>query len=181
VLKYSILISLILPIAVTGKVTAQARPNLVAGARVRLQVVGGPREFLVGKLLLFETTALTVVPSGEMRARRFALAQLRRFEVSRGYHPAVVYGGPAIGAALGLWLGPVILTKEARCSFDIVVPDCMQETSDALIGAAVGGVVFLVATRLVARERWLEVPLAALSVGWLTTHRQLAVRWSFRR
>jgi hypothetical protein len=148
------------PVPVVGQ-EAEA-PYLTPGARIRVWSPELSYGVLVGRLWAFYADSFTVLAEGRLQGLSYV--PLQRFDVSRGRHPAVILGPAAVGAGIGALLGPALITEDQRC--DVVDdPQCGSETPDALIGAAVGGIAFAVLARLVAGERWVEIPLARLRLG----------------
>ncbi len=102
---------------------------------------------------------------------------ISRIEASRGKNPAILFGATAFGATLGALLGPVFITESDACKLGVAPPEeCRKETSEEVIGAIVGGVLFGLIGAALARERWRGVPLddlffdvtraATWRVGW---------------
>ncbi len=149
----------------TGPTTAgaQALPPLKPGVPVRLvaRTAAGPRPF-AGSLLLLDLDSVTIVRPHTVSPVSFSLRSLDRFEVNRGQPRALLYGGPLYGAALGTLFGATALRPDARC---LVLPndqDCRWETSEIIVGAAGGAVLFAVLVRILVPEVWQQLPLREL-------------------
>jgi hypothetical protein len=142
---------------------AQELPPLQPGVAVRLMVrtVAGPRSF-AGALLLLDLDSVTIVPRQALYPVGFPLRSLDRFEVNRGQPRALLYGAPIYGAALGTLFGATALRPDARCR---VLPNdesCQWETSEIVVGAAGGAVLFGILVRLLVPDVWQQIPLSAL-------------------
>jgi hypothetical protein len=152
-------------LAVSTGAGAQALPTLKPGVPVRLVVrtVAGPRSF-AGALLLLDLDSVTIVPRQAVYPVAFPLRSLDRFEVNRGQPRALLYGAPIYGAALGTLFGATALRPDARCR---VLPNdegCRWETSEIVVGAAGGAVLFGIIVRLVVPDVWRQIPVRALVV-----------------
>lgn len=150
----------------TGPLAAQARPRLDAGARVRLTLAGPvERPPVIGRLVLLDLRTLTIVPRGRVRTRQLPYEALRRFEVSAGRSPWLMYGGLITGAAAGTLIG-LSLRDDARCDrLPADDPACRWETAPVLVGAGGGLILSGIAVSLLVPERWRDVPLATLQAS----------------
>lgn len=168
-----------LSVAPGSAAVAQDTPTLKAGVRVRVWPAVLERDFQIGNLLLLGPRSLTILADSANPRMTFALSEIERLDVSRGHHPALIYGAPILGAALGALLAPAIMTEETRCSLDIVDdPECRKEAPDALVGAAIGALLFRIVSRRVARERWAEVPLERFRLGAVVGRAGTLVVWT---
>jgi hypothetical protein len=160
---------------------AQGRPLLRPGARVRLVVRRpGADSLVTGRLLLFTPDTVTIVLRHAVPASfglrdvmrehlapvPFALRDVTRFQVNRGQPREIVYGAPAVGAALGALFGATALAPDAGCD----VPgnedsSCHWVTSATIVGAAGGVVLCSIAVKLFVPEVWQDVPLTAFTLG----------------
>ena len=148
-----------MPVPATGQ--SPEGPPLAPGQRIRIWSPELEEGVLVGKLWAFYADSFTVLAEGRLVGLSYE--PLQRFDVSRGRHPATVVVPAAVGAGIGALLGPALITEDQRCDLGVIDdPACESETPEALIGAAVGGVGFALLGRLVAAERWAEIPLARL-------------------
>ncbi|NIM49984.1 MAG: hypothetical protein GTN78_22410 [Gemmatimonadales bacterium] len=166
--------------AVTGSAAvAQEAPTLKAGARVRVWSAVLEQDFQIGNLLLLGPRSLTILADSANPRMTFALSDIERLDVSRGHHPALVYGAPLLGAALGALLAPALSEEERDCALDIVDdPKCRKEVPDEFVGAAIGALLFRIVFSRVARERWAEVPLEQFHLGAVVGQGGTLALWS---
>jgi len=160
-------LSVAIPCFLTGLTTAAAQelPPLKPGVPVRLvaRTAAGPRSF-AGSLLLVDLDSVTIVPPHVVNPVSFPLRSLDRFEVNRGQPRGLRYGGPIYGAALGTLFAATALRPDARCR---VLPNdegCRWETSEIVVGAAGGAVLFGILVRLLVPDIWQQIPLSALVI-----------------
>jgi len=149
-----------------GAAHAQDRPVLRAGARVRLAVwTPAGRQTVVGALLFLDRDTLTVVRHlGEPES--FAVRRIQYLEVNRGKPKTLSVGLPAGGAALGAWIGTTAFDDDPTCGLPgSEDPSCGWETPAAVVGAAGGVVVALLAVRYLVSEVWQDIPLEHLLVA----------------
>ncbi|MEE8117343.1 MAG: hypothetical protein V3T28_09560 [Gemmatimonadales bacterium] len=140
---------------------AQEPPVLKAGARIRVWVPER-NEPVIGSLFNVGADSLWVFVDS-VQPRAMALRDISYFELSRGKHPALLLGSVFVGGVSGAIVGPAVLTEDDRCRLNVVDdPACRHETSDLLIGVAVGAIALGWLGGWIASERWVEVPL-----GWL--------------
>ena len=100
-----------------------------------------------------------------MTTYRVPVNELRRFEKSLGKDLRVVWGMPAIGAALGAVLVPVLVNRPPRCQADPAASSCSGELPYGVIGAFGGVVVGGLLGGWVAKERWVEIRLSRFALG----------------
>jgi hypothetical protein len=130
---------------------------------VRLTLAVPEQVVLHSRLVLVHPGAVTVRGGDLDSALTFPASVISRLEASRGKNPALILGGAAAGATLGAVLGPVFITESDVCKLGVGPPeDCRKETSEEVIGAIVGGVLFGLIGNALARERWRGVPLGDL-------------------
>lgn len=160
-LRGRLLVPAVLAWVVAEQLAAQARPRLVPSARVRLTLAERTgRPPLLGRLVLFEPDAVTIVPRGRVRTRRFLLHELERLEVSAGQDPWLRYGGLLLGTAIGTAVGLRVLGDDERClGRPPDAPGCRWETAPVLVGAGGGFILSGIAVALLLPERWRRVPL----------------------
>jgi hypothetical protein len=79
---------------------------------------------------------------------------------------------PVLGASLGAILAPALMPESLECQAGGgSSQECGSESPKPLIGAAVGGIVFMLIGNLVGEERWVELDISeyegalALSLG----------------
>jgi hypothetical protein len=141
---------------------AQSQPPLRSGSRIYVvsrELVEGAT---IGQLRFLgrDTITMFVNPTGLVDVSVASIGQLR---VSIGRDPKLIYGVPAIGAAIGALAGPVLITEPEQCKLGYAdVVDCTKEVPDVVVGAAGGAILMGMLTRLIARERWVHVRLDVL-------------------
>lgn len=146
----------------TCTAAAQSQPPLRSGSRIyvvsRELVEGatiGQLRFLSG-----DTITIFVNPTGLVDVPVASIGQLR---VSIGRDPKLIYGVPAIGAAIGALAGSVLVTEPEQCRLGYAdVRDCTKVLPDVVVGAGAGAILMGMLTRLIARERWVHVRLDVL-------------------
>jgi len=139
------------------------------------QTIAGPRSF-AGALLLLDLDSVTIVPRQAVYPVSFPLRSLDRFEVNRGQPRALVYGGPIYGAALGTLFGATALRPDARCRALPNDQGCTWETSEIVVGAAGGAVLFAILVGLLVPDVWQQIPLSTLVIDPGPGTPQLALR-----
>lgn len=145
---------------------AQDRPALRAGARVRFAVwTPAGRQTVVGSLLFLDRDTLTVVRHlGEPES--FPLRRISYLELNRGKPKMLTLGLPVWGAALGAWIGIAAFDEDPACGLSgYDDPSCGWETPAAVVGAASGVVVALLAVRYLVPEAWQDIPMERLLIA----------------
>lgn len=143
-------------------IAAQRQPPLRSGSRIYVvsrELVEGAT---IGRLRFLgrDTITIFVNPMGLVDVSVASIGQLR---VSTGRDPKLIYGAPAIGAALGALVGPVLITEPEQCKLGYAdVVDCTKEVPDVVVGAGGGAILLGMLTQLIARERWVHVRLDVL-------------------
>lgn len=140
---------------------AQPGPTLHARDRVRLEFPTRSPSELIGRLIFLGPDTLTV----RVRSRdlRIPLSAVGSIAVSRGIHPGLQFGAPILGAGVGALVGAAVLPESDRCRLaGDIADECDQILSNEVIGGAWGAVVFTLVASLIARERWVDVPLDLL-------------------
>jgi hypothetical protein len=152
----------LLLLATFSTLTAQTHPPLKPNARMRAWMLLPDTAVWVGKLVVLADRHLVLAVDSAHPRLRLPLREIERLEISRGHDPLLTIGGPIAGAVLGAVLVPALTEESVKCAADAANdPECQSETPEPLIGAAAGAIVFNILARLVARERWAEVPLGA--------------------
>jgi len=143
-------------------IAAQRHPPLRSGSRIYVVSPELAEGATVGQLRFLgrDTITLFVNPVGLVDV---SLASIRQLRVSTGRDPKLVYGLPAIGAAIGALLGPALITEPEQCELGYADAfDCTEELPDVVVGAAGGAIVMGMLTRLIVKERWVHVRLDVL-------------------
>jgi len=148
--------------------TAQGRPALRAGARLRIwHVAAIPRAFTVGRLLTLDPGTLSIVPRGAFDPITIPFAAIDRLEWSRGRHPLIRFGLPALGALLGAWIAPQVMTEARHCATGLVRDSrCVKQTPDWLVGVGAGVVTFGVLGSFVPMRAFAPRPTVSVSVAF---------------
>ena len=174
-------VRLVVVLALTSVPAAgQDLPVLKARARVRVWGEGLADVGLVGRLFTVDGDTLRLF-ADSARPRAFAIQSLRRFEVSRGRNRWLTLGVPALSAVVGAVVLPLMTTEEFLCREEIAEErECAKETSDTIVGAGAGLIISGVLVNILARERWVGIPLDQLAVRVEPRPRRLAVTVGFR-
>ena len=141
---------------------SQRQPPLRSGSRIYVvsrELVEGAT---IGRLRFLgrDTITIFVNPVGPVDVSVASIGQLR---VSTGRDPKLIYGVPAIGAALGALVGPALIAEPEQCKLGYAdVVDCTKEVPDVVVGAGGGAILLGMLTQLIARERWVHVRLDLL-------------------
>lgn len=154
---------LVLCATVVAPALAQAEHPLRSGARVRLTLRNVAPSTVYTRILLIEPRAVMVRSGDVDTATVVSARQISRFEVSRGRHPALMWGALVMGGLLGAAIGPLLITESDRCRLGVGdARECRKQTSDEAIGAIVGALAFGILAGAVVPERWREIPLGDL-------------------
>jgi hypothetical protein len=143
-------------------IAGQRQPRLRLGSRLYVVSRELTEGATIGRLRFLDSDTITIFvnPIGLVDVSVASIGQLR---VSTGRNPKLLYGVPVIGAAIGALLGPVLITEPEQCDLGYAdVVDCTKEVPDVVVGAGGGAILMGLLTPLLARERWVHVPLDVL-------------------
>jgi hypothetical protein len=137
---------------------AQQLTSLTVGTRVRLKLGEGGPKTVEGDFVAHSDDSLRIEPVGADDTLAFAVRNITRLEVSRGWHSRAGHGaflGAGIGVLAGLGLGAAASTEESSfcCAVgagEIAGVSAMLGALGAGLGAAIGAASH--------GERWQEVP-----------------------
>ena len=171
------LVIISLTVAPLVTIASQELPPLKPGDRIRATAPTFSPGPLVGTVVAFEAESLMV--QGGTRTWRLSRASLTGLDVSQGRRSHAGLGagiGLLVGAGVGALIG-------SGC--DVIEGPVSSEAGCIAIGAAVfggaGALVGAVTGALVRTERWAEVPLDRLRVGFTSDGgRALKLRASLR-
>lgn len=119
---------------------------------------------VVGRFVALDQHWISLMEPGR-GLHLIAISAIDRLEVGRGKNPAMLLGAIGLGAGIGAVAGAAVPEAD-DCRLGIApASECAHETSDALIGAVAGAVVFGLLARRFTKERWVERPLDRVAVG----------------
>ena len=149
--------------ATGSSVEGQSLNPMRAGAWVRITRANVVPAAVRTRLVLLDQRSVTVRGGDVDTVTVFPSRSIVRFELSRGKHPALIFGAPLLGGLLGAALGPIIIPENPTCTSGVgIVEECAKEMPDEVVGALFGGMALGFLSSVVARERWREVPLRGL-------------------
>jgi hypothetical protein len=152
-----VLAILLTSIGTAKSVVAQENPILEPDTRLRAWMRHPPSRVWVGDLVLLDHRYLELRIDTVIQLR---LDRIDKLELSRGKSEWITVGIPMLGAALGAIIAPALMQESITCQAGGgSVTECGSEAPKPLIGAAVGGLAFMLVGNLLAEERWMELDI----------------------